>query len=99
MTRIIAYVPNLMDRSRFGETVEVVQHPSDLASVKADLILVDLSHREVLDHLPAGSRVIGFAPHIDDEILKTALARGCTEALPRSIFFRRLPDLIGVDDA
>ena len=47
MKQIVAYVPNLMDRSRFGDTVQFVQEPSDLAAVEADLILVDLSRREV----------------------------------------------------
>lgn len=98
MTRIIAYVPNLMDRSRFGETVQIVKKPSDLASAEADLILVDLSGREVLDYLPPGSRVIGFAPHIDTDTLRAAVAGGCAEALPRSVFFKRLPALIGRED-
>ena len=98
MTRIFAYVPNLMDRSRFGGTVQFVQKSSDLMSVEADLILVDLSHQEVLNHLPPGSRVIGFAPHVDTETLRAATAAGCAEALPRSIFFKRLPALIGRAD-
>jgi hypothetical protein len=36
--------------------------------------------------------VVGFAPHVDDEALARASAAGC-EALPRSVFFRRLPNL------
>lgn len=98
MKQIVAYVPNLMDRSRFGDTVQFVQEPSDLTAVEADLILVDLSRREVLSHLPSGSRVIGFAPHVDTETLQAAKAGGCVEALPRSVFFKRLPALIGRKD-
>ena len=98
MKQIIAYAPNLMDRSRFGDAVQFVEEPSDLASVEADLIFVDLSRREVLSHLPSGSRVIGFAPHVDTETLQAAIAGGCAEALPRSVFFKRLPALLGRKD-
>ena len=87
-----------MDRIRFGDTDQFVQDPSDLAAVKADLILIDLSRGEVLSHLPSGSRVIGFAPHVDTETLQAAKAGGCAEALPRSVFFKRLPALIGRQD-
>ena len=34
---------------------------------------------------------VGFAPHVEDALLERAAAAGC-EALPRSVFFRRLVD-------
>ena len=98
MTRIAAYVPNLMDRSRFVGSVEILQTLDELKSADADLVLVDVSKPQVLDHLPSEARVIGFAPHVDTEILELAKAAGCMEALPRSIFFQRLPGLLGVSD-
>jgi hypothetical protein len=98
MPRIAAYVPNLMDRSRFGDGVQIVQSLKELESVDADLVFVDLSRSQALEHLPLRSQVIGFAPHIDTETLDAAKAAGCTEALPRSIFFKRLPTLLGVSD-
>jgi len=87
-----------MDRSRFGDGVEIVNKLEELKSVEADLVLVDLSRSKVLEYLPSGPRVIGFAPHVAEEILDAAKKAGCAEALPRSVFFRRLPTLLGVLD-
>ena len=52
MPRIAAYVPNLMDRSRFGDGVQIVQSLEELESVDADLVFVDLSRSQALKHLP-----------------------------------------------
>ena len=98
MPQIVAYVPNLKDRGRFGDSVQFVQSVEELQSVDADLVFVDLSRSQVLKHLPSQSQVIGFAPHVDTETLDAAKAAGCAEALPRSIFFKRLPTLLGVTD-
>ena len=98
MPQIVAYVPNLMDRGRFGDSVQFVQSVEELQSVDADLVFVDLSRSQVLKHLPSQSQVIGFAPHVDTETLDAAKAAGCAEALQRSIFFKRLPTLLGVTD-
>tara|TARA_Y100001970_G_scaffold288302_1_gene415216 strand:+ start:9931 stop:10164 length:234 start_codon:yes stop_codon:yes gene_type:complete len=76
----------------------MLQTLDDLKSVNADLVLIDASRPEVLDYLPAGPRVIAFAPHVDAETLKLAKAAGCADALPRSIFFKRLPQLLGDSD-
>ncbi|MFT7645707.1 MAG: hypothetical protein ACI8Y4_000439 [Candidatus Poriferisodalaceae bacterium] len=97
MTRIDAFVPDLMDRSRFGNRANLVKL-ADLSASTADLVLVDLRPAEVLGSLPTGAgRVIGFAPHVDDELLAAASEAGCDEALPRSLFFRRLPELLAGD--
>ena len=87
-----AFVPDLMDRSRLPGTVQQLSSLDALAACDADLVLVDLSRPGVLDRLP-DTRVVGFAPHVDDELLARAAANGC-EALPRSVFFRRLPELV-----
>ena len=94
--RIAAYVPDLMDRSRFGgiEGVEFVAAPADLAGVEADVVVVDLSRPGVLDSLPAGVRTIGFGSHVDRELLAAARAAGCEEVMPRSEFFRRINELL-----
>ena len=42
MTRIAAYIPNLMDRSRFASHVEMLLTLDDLKSANADLILIDV---------------------------------------------------------
>ena len=57
-------------------------------------ILVDLNRADVFEVLPdlvgRASEITGFASHVDAELLAAAKAAGCTDALPRSVFFRRL---------
>lgn len=101
--RVVAHVPDLMDRSRLGRLgadVEVVfvARPEALADqvVATDLVVVDLSRPGVLEAVAAGlaATVVGFAPHIDASLLAAAQAAGCTEVLPRSRFFATLADRI-----
>ncbi len=98
MTRVAAYVPDLMDRSRLAAVGDVafVATPEELATVAADVVVVDLSRPGVLSVLPqlAGARTVGFGSHVDEELLAAARAAGCQEVLPRSRFFARLPDLL-----
>ena len=92
-----AMVPDLMDRARIDEAILDVHHttPGKIGALAADgdLVLVDL--RRIGDAVAlavaTGARVVGFAPHVDDDVLARAAASGC-EALPRSVFFRRLAD-------
>jgi DNA-binding NarL/FixJ family response regulator len=102
--RVVAFVPDLMDRSRVTAAapgVEVVATPAALpaAGADADVVVVDLGRPGVLDALPvlAGgrARVVGFAAHVDRATLDAARAAGCDEVLPRSAFFRGLPELLG----
>jgi hypothetical protein len=37
--------------------------------------------------------VVGFAAHVDADLLARAGEAGCAEALPRSVFFRRLASI------
>ncbi len=100
MTRIAAYVPDLMDRSKVaaagGADVTFVLAPSELATAGAELVVVDLARPGVLDALPglAGVRSIGFASHVDKELADAAAAAGCDEVLPRSRFFSTLVELL-----
>ena len=96
MTRVAAYVPDLMDRSRFGgiDDVEFVGAPADLAGVEAELVIVDLSRPGVLEALPEGRRTIGFGSHVDRDLLAAARAAGVDEVMPRSEFFRRIRELL-----
>ena len=101
-TTVVAYVPDLMDRSRVevaghtgGLTVVFVAEPADLVTAVAGdarLVLVDLAGAGVLDLLPAlgAAHTIGFASHIERALLAGARAAGCDEVLPRSAVFRRL---------
>ena len=99
MTRVAAYVPDLMDRSRLTGVGQVtfVATPGDLAAVEADVVVVDLSRPGVLDAVGGlgGVRTIGFGSHVDTELLEAARAAGVDEVLPRSRFFARVSQLLG----
>ena len=97
--RVVAFVPDLGDRSRIDTAVAAVRHVAraeDLpgAAVDADVVLVDLRHPGALDAAAAsvgpGRVVIGFAPHVDEERLARAREAGIDEVLPRSVFFHRV---------
>ena len=96
---VVAYVPDLMDRSRLPAGVRFVDRPDDLAGWEADLVLVDLGRPGALEAAARQpGRVIGFAAHVDDDLLARAAALG-VEALPRSRFFRRVRAIVGGGDA
>lgn len=97
--RVVAYVPDLMDRSRLDRLGSVpvvyVGAPEALVDEVAadDLVVVDLSRPGVvaaIGGLPAP--VVGFAAHVDAELLAAGRAAGCDEVLPRSRFFATLAD-------
>jgi hypothetical protein len=101
-TSLVAYVPDLMDRSRVeiasataGRSVEFVALPNELAAAVergATFVVVDLAQAGILDVLPrlGPAHTVGFASHVDKELLAAAKAAGCDEVLPRSAVFRRL---------
>lgn len=91
--RALAFVPDLMDRSRLSALdVEFVRDLAELADrgAGAELVVVDLARPGTLPAairlVAAGVRVVGFAPHVDDELRATA-ASGGVEVLARSRFF------------
>ena len=95
----LAYVPDLMDRSRLGGLdVTFVARPEELTAAQAgDLVVVDLGRPGVLDALGGlaqGVRTIGFGSHVDRELLDDARAAGCDDVLARSEFFRRAHELL-----
>lgn len=102
MSRIAAYVPDLMDRSKVaaagGGDVTFVPSPADLPGAGAAVVVVDLARPgvlEVLGRLGAGVRSIGFASHVDTALIEAAREAGCGLVLPRSKFFAGLPELLG----
>ncbi|QXC59128.1 hypothetical protein KSP35_11950 [Aquihabitans sp. G128] len=97
--RVVAYVPDLMDRSKLARlgAVEVVHvaRPDDLAAVAVDgdLVVVDLSRPGAVAALGAiAGQVVGFASHVDTDLIAAARAAGCGEVLPRSRFFATLAE-------
>ncbi len=97
VTRVTAYVPDLMDRSKLAAAGDVtfVSTPGELAGTTAELVVVDLSRAGVLEAVgQVGVRTIGFGSHVDHELLAAARAAGCDEVLPRSKFFARIGELL-----
>lgn len=92
-TVVVAITTDLMDRSKISGAlggVRVVRPGGDLSG--ADVVLVDLSLAGALEAATAtGARVIAYGSHVDDEVLGAARSAGA-EALPRSVFFRRLAE-------
>jgi hypothetical protein len=98
---IVAYVPDLMDRSKVAAAGDVrfVTRPADLAGTAApgDLVVVDLTRPgvvEVLGDLGA-NRVIGFANHTSREVMAAAREAGVEQVMARSEFFSQLGELLG----
>jgi hypothetical protein len=101
--RVVAYVPDLMDRSKVTAAAPgaaFVNVPAELVTATvegaADLVLVDLGRPGVLavlaEVVATGARVVGFGSHVERSTLEEAAATGC-EAMPRSLFFRSVADL------
>ena len=101
MTRIVAYIPDLMDRSKVkavAPDVTFVATPTALAAsaAGADLVVVDLTRPGVVEVLPSiEGRVVGFANHTARDVMDAALAAGCDQVMARSAFFSRLSELLG----
>jgi hypothetical protein len=73
------------------------------AEVRPERVLVDLHAALDLDALVAGIRaaahgshvrITGFYSHVDGETRRRALAAGVDEAMPRSAFVTKLPELL-----
>lgn len=92
---IAAHVPNLFDRSRFGGRVVFVDTPDEAQACNPDLLIVDLDRCDDLDGFClAEARTVGFGPHVDSGRHDLARRAGYDEVLPRSVFFRRLSDIL-----
>lgn len=86
-----AITNDLMDGSKIRSAIDdvrIVRPGGDME--QADVVLVDLSLPGALDAaIGTGARVFAYGSHVDDESLAAASAAGA-EAMPRSVFFRRL---------
>jgi len=95
---VAAYVPSMMDRSRVENALPeayFVATADQLGLVDADIVVLDLDadgSLEALAELVTDARVVGFGRHTNVETLRRAAAAGC-EAMARSAFFKRLPEL------
>ncbi len=92
---VVALSVDLMDRSKISAAfpeVTLVRSMGKLVDVATPnaLVFVDLAQLDeasVLETIDA--RVVAFGSHVNEEQLAAATAAG-VEALPRSVFFRRL---------
>jgi hypothetical protein len=97
--RVVAYVPDLMDRSKIAAaapSVVFVRSPAELIGADCDVVVVDLSRPGVIE--VAGSlpgRRIGFGSHVDRQRLASARAAGFHDVMVRSEFFAQLGRLLG----
>jgi len=96
-TGVVAFVPDLMDQSRLRAAGDIafVRSPAELIGSQARLVLVDLARPGVLEVVGrVGARVVGFHPHVDEDLASAARAAGCGDVLVRSVFFRRIGSLL-----
>jgi hypothetical protein len=103
--RVVALVPNLMDRGRVEgavrsaggspEFVSTVAELTEAVTAGARVAVIDLA---VPDVLPAvrtlDAATIGFAGHVDRDVLRRGREAGCDEVMPRSAISHRLPQVL-----
>ena len=106
MKRIVACVPDLMDRSKVAAVAPdtiFCRTTGELAVAAtregAALAIVDLAQEGALEAIgslgEAGVATIGFGSHVKASLLDAARQAGCERVLPRSAFFRDLGALLG----
>lgn len=94
--RVVALSNDLMDRSKLVAAfpdVEIVRLIVPRSIEGADLFLVDLSMPSAIEAVEAAAardvRTVAYGSHVNTALLLDATRAGA-EALPRSVFFRRL---------
>lgn len=98
--RVLAFVPDLIDRSRIASVVEDAKFVDSVealvpASADADIVLVDISRAGAVDalrHLKC-HRIVGFTNHTDKAGMEGARDAGAVP-MARSDFFIGLEELL-----
>jgi len=92
---IYAFVPDLIDKSKFGSKAKFISSANQLDDLEIDLLIVDLDRcKNIKDFLKENINTIGFASHVNETLLSEAAELGFDQVLPRSVFFRRLPEIL-----
>jgi len=92
MARVAVVVPDLLFGSRVQGGVQAAGHELVAAEADPDLVIADV---EVVDpSAVAGTRRLGFYPHVQPELKKRAEEAGFDMVVPRSRIARELPDLV-----
>lgn len=101
---VVVVTRDLMDRSKIAAALPGATVVSRLGAARdreptPALAVVDLTLVDDASELTGlAGHVIAFGSHVDEEVLAAATAAGA-EALPRSVFFRRLAEgQIGAQD-
>jgi DNA-binding NarL/FixJ family response regulator len=90
---VVAFVTDLMDRSKVQSSVEGVTFARDPAAASAaDVVIVDLAQfadsvATIRAQAP-DARIVAFGPHVDDALLRGAVEAGADAVMARSQFFR-----------
>jgi len=99
--RIVAFVTDLMDRSKIEPLGDVTFARDPSQAVGADVVIVDLAKHAALVPLvraaAPGTRVVAFGRHTDARALQQAVSDGADAALPRSGFFADPRAALGLD--
>jgi len=90
---VVAYVTDLMDRSKVQSAVAGITFARDPASATgADVVIVDLARfGDAVAAIRAAApdaRIVAFGPHVEDALLSKAATDGADSVLARSQFFR-----------
>ncbi|GAC1594190.1 MAG: hypothetical protein NVS3B21_15960 [Acidimicrobiales bacterium] len=100
MAEVVVFAPDLMDRSKItgaAPGASVVRSVDAVSAGPGVIVVVDLSRPGVVDALggwvAAGARVIGFASHVDRDLIDAGRGAGA-EVMARSAFFGRVAELL-----
>ena len=88
--KVVAFVDDLMDRSRLRGIDGLTFTRSPDACTDATVVVVDLArHAAVIPEIvrvAPGARIVAFGSHVDTDALDDAARNGATLVLPRSRF-------------
>ena len=100
--KIVAFVPDLLDRSKVAAAGDVTfvarpeQLPDAALSSGAEVAVVDLTRPGAVDVVAdVGVPVIAFANHTRRDLMEAAAAAGASQVMARSAFFSRIDQLLG----
>ncbi len=97
---VVVFAPDLGDRTRFDPFVVThVRSAGKLTefaeSTEPDLVIVDLDRTSApADFRIDNAHVVGFGSHVDTDRHDDALDAGFDAVMARSVFFRRMPELL-----
>jgi hypothetical protein len=99
---IVAFVPDLMDRSKVAAGAPAPVQFVNLAELNevaatARVVVIDLGRPgavEAVGRIPDAVHTIGFASHVDRATMEAARAAGCSVVVTRNEFFEHVSVLL-----